>query len=90
MDNKDGKKVQNLSLSEQIVKYRYFILIVFVVLVILAGVFLPTMLKKVNYDISSYLPEDYKTTQGFRFLSENFNIYGDIELGRKKYASKNH
>ena len=81
MDNKDGKKVQNLSLSEQIVKYRYFILIVFVVLVILAGVFLPTMLKKVNYDISSYLPEDYKTTQGFRFLSENFNIYGDIELG---------
>ena len=81
MDNKDEKKVQNLSLSEQIVKYRYFILIVFVVLVILAGVFLPTMLKKVNYDISSYLPEDYKTTQGFRFLSENFNIYGDIELG---------
>ena len=81
MDNKDEKKVQNLSLSEQIVKYRYFILIVFVVLVILAGVFLPTMLKKVNYDISSYLPADYKTTQGFRFLSENFNIYGDIELG---------
>ncbi len=81
MDNKDEKKVQNLSLSEQIVKYRYFILIVFVVLVILAGVFLPTMLKKVNYDISSYLPSDYKTTQGFKFLSDNFNIYGDIELG---------
>ena len=81
MDNKDDKKVQNLSLSEQIVKYRYFILIVFVVLVILAGIFLPTMLKKVNYDISSYLPEDYKTTQGFKFLSDNFNIYGDIELG---------
>ena len=81
MDNKDEKKVQNLSLSEQIVKYRYFILIVFVVLIILAGIFLPNMIKKVNYDISSYLPEDYKTTQGFRFLSENFNIYGDIELG---------
>ena len=81
MDNKDEKKVQNLSLSEQIVKYRYFILIVFVVLIVLAGVFLPNMIKKVNYDISSYLPEDYKTTQGFKFLSDNFNIYGDIELG---------
>ena len=70
-----------MKFGEQVVKYRYIILIVFVVLFVLACVLLPKMIKSVNYDISSYLPADYSTTQGYNFLSKNFGIYGDVEIG---------
>ena len=70
-----------MKFGEQVVKYRYIILIVFVVLFVLACVLLPRMIKSVNYDISSYLPADYSTTQGYNFLSKNFGIHGDVEIG---------
>ena len=70
-----------MKFGEQVVKYRYIILIVFVVLLVLACVLLPKMIKKVNYDISSYLPAGYATTDGYNFLSKNFGVHGDIEIG---------
>ena len=39
-----------------IVKYRYIFLAVFVGLLILCGAFIPTMINRVNYDLTSYLP----------------------------------
>lgn len=70
-----------MKFGEQVVKYRYIILIVFVALLVLACVLLPKMIKKVNYDISSYLPAGYSTTDGYNFLSKNFGVHGDIEIG---------
>lgn len=39
------------------------------------------MISKVNYDLTSYLPEGYETRDGYEFLSETFNIHGDVEIG---------
>ena len=64
-----------------IVKYRYIFLAVFVGLLILCGAFIPTMISRVNYDLTSYLPEGYDTNDGYDFLSETFNIHGDVEAG---------
>ncbi len=70
-----------MKLGKDIVKYRYIILIVFVALVIAAGCLFPSMMEKVNYDFTSYLPEGYATSDGYDFMSENFNIHGDVEIG---------
>ncbi len=67
--------------GKEIVKYRYLILVLFLALIILSGVLMPKMIEKVNYDLTSYLPEGYDTYDGFQFLSKNFNIHGDIEIG---------
>ena len=64
-----------------IVKYRYIFLAVFVGLLILCGAFIPTMISRVNYDLTSYLPEGYDTNDGYDFLSKTFNIHGDVEAG---------
>lgn len=68
-------------MGKWIVKYRYIILAVFVALMIVAILFLPTMIERVNYDLTSYLPDDYETSKGYEFLSETFNIHGDVEIG---------
>lgn len=39
------------------------------------------MISRVNYDLTSYLPEGYDTNDGYDFLSETFNIHGDVEAG---------
>lgn len=70
-----------MQLGKDIVKYRYLFLVLFIGLLILAGVLFPDMMNKVNYDFTSYLPEDYATSEGYAFLSENFNIHGDVEVG---------
>lgn len=68
-------------MGKKIVKYRYIILIAFVVILGVSAAFLPTMIEKVNYDLTSYLPDDYETSKGYEFLSDNFNIHGDVEIG---------
>lgn len=70
-----------MQLGKDIVKFRYLFLALFVGLIILAGVLFPDMMKKVNYDFTSYLPEDYATNVGYEFMSENFNVHGDVEIG---------
>lgn len=64
-----------------IVKYRYVILAVFMALIVISVILLPTMINKVNYDLTSYLPDGYETNDGYKFLSQNFNIHGDVEIG---------
>ena len=64
-----------------IVKYRYIFLAVFVGLLILCGAFIPTMINRVNYDLTSYLPSGYDTNDGYQFLSDTFSIHGDVEAG---------
>ena len=68
-------------MGKGIVKYRYIILAVFIALIAVSAAFLPTMINKVNYDLTSYLPDDYETSKGYAFLSETFNIHGDVEIG---------
>ena len=68
-------------MGKGIVKYRYVILAVFIALIAVSAAFLPTMINKVNYDLTSYLPDDYETSKGYAFLSETFNIHGDVEIG---------
>lgn len=68
-------------MGKDIVKYRYAILIIFIVLIVVALVFFPQMINTVNYDLTSYLPEGYDTYDGYQFLSEHFNIHGDVEIG---------
>lgn len=50
-------------------------------LIVVSVIFLPKMISKVNYDLTSYLPEGYETRDGYEFLSETFNIHGDVEIG---------
>lgn len=68
-------------MGKWIVKYRYVILAVFIALLVVSVIFLPTMINRVNYDLTSYLPDDYETSKGYEFLSETFNIHGDVEIG---------
>ena len=68
-------------MGKGIVKYRYVILVLFLVLIAVSAAFLPAMIGKVNYDLTSYLPDDYETSKGYSFLSETFNIHGDVEIG---------
>ncbi|MBR2956243.1 MAG: MMPL family transporter [Clostridia bacterium] len=70
-----------MKLGQDIVKYRYIIMGVFVGLVVLACCLFPSMMEKVNYDFTSYLPKGYMTSDGYDFLSQNFNIHGDVEIG---------
>ena len=70
-----------MKLGQDIVKYRYIIRGVFVGLVVLACCLFPSMMEKVNYDFTSYLPKGYMTSDGYDFLSQNFNIHGDVEIG---------
>lgn len=50
-------------------------------LIVVSVIFLPKMISKVNYDLTSYLPEGYETRDGYEFLSETFSIHGDVEIG---------
>lgn len=65
------------SISDKIVKHNKLILIIFLVMAVLSVVSIFT-LTKVNSDITSYLPDNTYTTDGFDFLSENFGIKGDL------------
>lgn len=68
-------------MGKTIVKYRYVFLALFIVLIIVSAILLPVMIERVNYDLTSYLPDDYETSKGYAFLSETFNIHGDVEIG---------
>ena len=68
-------------MGKNIVKFRYVFLAVFIVLVVVSVILLPKMINSVNYDLTSYLPDDYETSKGYEFLSETFNIHGDVEIG---------
>ena len=63
-----------------VVKYRWFFVGLFAIFLVASTVLLPKMIRKVNYDLTSYLPAGYSTLEGYKFL-KHFNIHGDIEVG---------
>ena len=63
-----------------VVKYRWVFVGLFAIFLIFSGILLPKMIHKVNYDLTSYLPNGYSTLEGYKFL-KHFNIHGDIEVG---------
>lgn len=70
-------------LSNFVIKYKYVIVAVFAVLLILSvigTIFLVKDNKKINSDMMSYLTDDFDTTKGLTFLKENYGIKGDIML----------
>lgn len=75
-------------MGKGIVKLRYVILAIFIALIVVSVILLPDMISKVNYDLTSYLPEGYETHDGYEFLSENFHIHGDVEIGVKTTRDK--
>lgn len=68
-------------LADFIVKYNKVILAVFIALVLLFGGLIYLVYKNVNYDITTYLPKDYNTAQGYEILNKYFNLNGDVEIG---------
>ena len=63
-----------------VVKYRWIFVGLFATFLIFSAILLPKMIHKVNYDLTSYLPNGYSTLEGYKFL-KHFNIHGDIEVG---------
>ena len=58
--------------GEFVVKHRKFILIISIILLIPS--IIGMKLTRINYDILTYLPEDIKTVQGEKVLTEDFNM----------------
>lgn len=61
-----------------IVKYRIIILLVFILATVLS--IIGTNYVKINSDIIAYIPEGMKTSDGYQFLRDNFNMEGDAEI----------
>ncbi|MEG1791562.1 MAG: MMPL family transporter [Clostridia bacterium] len=74
-------------LAKFIVKRYKILLVVFVVLTILSCVALPTVFKRVNSDLTSYLPKGTMTSDGQKFLKDNFGIEADVIVGVKGATS---
>lgn len=68
-------------LSKFIVKYSKWFFIIFIVLTIASALCIPTVIKNVNSDLTAYLPEGVLTSDGQKFLTENFNIQADVMVG---------
>lgn len=64
-----------------IVKYNKVIFAVFMALLVVCGSLIYFVYQRVNYDLTSYLPEGYNTYDGYKILNKYFNIQGDVELG---------
>lgn len=63
-----------------VIKYKYIVLAVFAVLLILGTlgtIFLAKNENKINSDMVSYLSKDFDTKKGLDFLKDNFGIRGD-------------
>ncbi len=68
-------------LAHCIVKYYKVTLIVFAVLCIAACACVPFVVKRLNSEVMTYLPEDTATVEGLNFLKENFGINADVMFG---------
>ena len=66
------------SFARFIVKHRIIIILVFILLTILSIIGMNYV--KINSDIIAYIPKGMKTSDGYEFLRENFNMEGDAEI----------
>lgn len=79
---KHGQRGNMKSISDFIVKFRYIFFMLFIACTIICAILVIPVYKKVNYDLTSYLPtENFNTNDGYRFLSKNFNVQADLEIG---------
>lgn len=59
------------------------ILIVFAVLFVASCAAIPFVVKRLNSEVMTYLPDGTDTVKGINFLKENFSINGDAMVGVK-------
>lgn len=69
-------------LAQLIIKFKWLILAVTAVLIVLSIVGTIALIKedKINSDMMSYLPEEFDITKGVTFLQQNFGIKSDIMI----------
>lgn len=77
-------------LADFIVKYNKIILAVFIALFLVFGGLIYLVYKNINYDITTYLPKDYNTAQGYEILNKYFDLHGDVEIGLVATEDKAH
>ena len=65
-------------ISEVIVKYRNFILMLFLGLLLYSGICIPKV--QIEYDISSYLPSSTDTAQAIEIMDKEFVTYGTTTI----------
>lgn len=68
-------------IAHLIVKHYKFIIVIFAVLCILSCVAVPFVVKRLNSEVMSYLPDETNTASGLKFLQENFGIKADAMMG---------
>ena len=65
-------------IAKSIVKYRFFIMAIFLAAALYCGMSISKV--KVNEDITAFLPEDTETRQGLTIMEDEFITYGTIGL----------
>lgn len=70
-----------------IVKYRQIILLVFILITFLSIIAINYV--KINSDVIAYIPENTKTSDGYAFLKDNFNMDGDAEIAIQDISFEN-
>ena len=66
------------SFTDGIVKYRYYLLAVFAVLVVAMALLIPKV--KTNYDLTTYLPKNAPSTEALQIMNDNFGGLNTAEI----------
>jgi Predicted exporters of the RND superfamily len=74
-------------ISGFIVKHYKLMVVLFVIVTVASALCIPTVLKHVNSDLTSYLPVGMLTTDGQKFLKDNFGIQADAIVGVQGISS---
>ena len=75
-------------LARFIVKRYKFFIVLFAVLAVLSCVAVPFVVKRLNSEVMTYLPENTDTVKGINFLSEKFGINADVMFGISRVTEK--
>ena len=65
-------------IAKSIVKYRFFIMAIFLAAALYCGMSISKV--KVNEDITAFLPEDTETRQGLTIMEDEFITYGTADI----------
>ena len=71
-------------IAKSIVKYRFFIMAVFLAAALYCGMSISKV--KVNEDITAFLPEDTETRQGLTVMEDEFITYGTADIRRWRFS----
>ncbi len=78
LENLRGKDGPMKVIAKGIVKYRFFIMAIFLAAAISCGMSISKV--KVNDDITAFLPEDTETRQGLTVMEEEFITYASADI----------